>query len=71
MKLTKEQKQELALGLELWGKLCDIADKEMNNPITKQTQVIIDDLKTTKEYLESTFGCWVYHPLMDFDVNKR
>lgn len=68
MKLTKEQKAELKMGLEHWGKLCDIADEEMNYPVTEHTQVIIEDLKRTKKYLESTFGCWVYHPLMEFEA---
>ena len=66
MKLTKEQKVELKIALDHWYRVCKVADKEMEKPYSKQTEVVIGDLKRAKEYLESTFGCWVYHPLMDF-----
>lgn len=63
-KLTKEQKEDLKIALAHWDDLCKIADEYYEKPYTTQTQIIINNLKRAKVYLETTFGCWVWHPLM-------
>ena len=60
-------KEEIKEALQHWTRVCKIADKEFEKPYSKQTQIVINDLKRAKEHLESVSACWVWHPLMDFD----
>ena len=67
MKLTKEQKEDLQEALEHWNRVCKVADREDEKPMTFQTQIIINDLKEASKYLRDNFNCCAYHPLMDWD----
>ena len=64
MKLTQEQKEDFEEAMEHWVKVCKIADLEMEKPHTKNTDIIIADLKRAKNYIETNYGGWFYHPLM-------
>ena len=62
-----EERIDLQEALEHWDRVCKVADKEMERPYSKQTEVIIGDLKRAKEYLERNWGGYYHHPLMEFD----
>ena len=47
-------KDKLREALEHWTRVCKVADKELDKPYTNQTQIIINDLKRAKAYLEDT-----------------
>lgn len=67
MKYTPEQKEDLIESMEHWNRVCKLADKELEKPLTFQTQIIINDLKRARNYLQDNFGCFVWHPLMDYE----
>ena len=72
MKLTQEQREDFEQAMEHWVRVCKIADEEMEKPYTKNTEIIIGDLKRAKKYIETNYGGWFYHPLLSWeDDNVR
>ena len=67
-KLTKEQKADFEMMQSHWANVCKVADKEYKKPYSKNTEIVIADLKRAKEYLENNFGGFYWHPLMDLEV---